>query len=625
MSRHLEPQPAPERVRRVIPARKRPAPRLTLVSALLGITFSAAPARAEKVVYVDVTHASASDTGPGTANLPYRSISEALAANPEPGVTVIVLPGVYRERVMVPASGTAESPVVIRAMGNAVVDASEDMSWSGWFTQLSGDAWVAPVVGVRPKQVFADGARLTESAQPEPALVEAGSFGWFQGVGLVVNVGGGNPASHALAVSMRSHGFLLQGRNHVEIDGFTITRAGDKGIEVLGGAGVKLRNNTVSQSFSAGIAVTNASGVLVQGNHVSGNNHHGIEFRAGVTGSLIEHNESFANAHAGEAWATGIYLANSPGNTIQDNLVHENQDSGLEIQTGSNDCLVRQNVSWSNGDHGFALLYVTGTTLLNNSAWGNATEGFSVEGTSTGTHLYNNISVNRALAPESYCLYVDASSLPGLDADHDIYWNIADLPPVKLGPSVYRTVLDMQAATGMGQHSFGADPRFVNAFEGDFHLKSDSPAIDAARTDLPGWMETDAEQHWRIDVPATPNTGSGTVPFADRGALEYQGVTLSVGEGGPMREVKVRAAYPNPSRRGVTFALELPTAARVGLSVFDVLGREVWSDDRERPAGHSEVAWGLGDRSGGRVPNGLYLARVNRGGESNAVRFVVVQ
>jgi hypothetical protein len=83
--------------------------------------------------------------------------------------------------------------------------------------------------------------------------------------------------------------------------------------------------------------------------------------------------------------------------------------------------------------------------------------------------------------------------------------------------------------------------------------------------------------------------------------------------------------YPNPSRRGVTFTLELPVAARVELSVFDVLGREVWSEERDRPAGSSEVAWGLSDRSGARVPNGLYLARVNRGGESNAVRFVVVQ
>jgi len=625
MSRQLEPHRAPEGVRREFPPRQRARIGLMLVSVLCWTSFSVPAARAERFLYVDKAHPSASDTGPGTANLPYRTITEALVANPDTGVTIIVRAGVYRERVAIPVSGSKTAPIVIRAAGNTVVDAADDMSWPGWFTQLSGNAWVASSVGFRPKQVFADGARLLESAQTDPALVEAGRFAWFAGVGLVVNVGGGNPASHALSVTNRTHGFLLQNRNYIVIEGFTVSGAGDKGIEVIGGTGVKVRNNVVTKSFAGGICLDNCSGALVQGNRVSDNNHHGIEFRAGVTGSVVERNESFANAHVGEAWATGIYLANSPNNVIQDNVVHENQDSGVEIQSASNGCLVRQNVSWSNGDHGFAMLYATGTVLLNNSAWGNATEGFSVEGNSTDTHLYNNISVNRALAPESYCLYVDASSLPGLDADHEIYWNIADLPPVKLGLTVYRTVADMQAGTGMGQHSFGADPRFVNAFAGDFHLRSDSPAIDAARTDLAGWRETDGELHWRIDVPATPNTGTGSIVFADRGALEHQGATLSVDAAGAMRDVTVQAAYPNPSRRAVTFALELPTAARVGLSVFDVLGREVWSDDQDRPAGRSEVAWGLSDRTGGRVPNGLYLARVNRGGSSNAVRFVVVQ
>jgi len=158
---------------------KRRRTKLVLVSALLGIAFSTTPAWAEKVVYVDVMHPGASDSGPGTTNVPYRTITEALLAHPDTGVTVVVRAGVYRERVMIPASGTPTSPVVIRAMGNAVVDASDDMSWPGWFTQLSGNVWVAPVVGVHPKQVFADGARLGESVQSDPALVEPGSFGWF--------------------------------------------------------------------------------------------------------------------------------------------------------------------------------------------------------------------------------------------------------------------------------------------------------------------------------------------------------------------------------------------------------------------------------------------------------------
>jgi parallel beta-helix repeat protein len=89
--------------------------------------------------------------------------------------------------------------------------------------------------------------------------------------------------------------------------------------------------------------------------------------------------------HQGEAWATGIYLAGSSGNRIENNRLHDNQDSGCEIQSGSNDNVLSQNIAWSNGDHGFMQLYSTGTLMLNDVAWGNHTEGFSVEGASTGT------------------------------------------------------------------------------------------------------------------------------------------------------------------------------------------------------------------------------------------------
>src|SRR5689334_24823566 len=34
--------------------------------------------------------------------------------------------------------------------------------------------------------------------------------------------------------------------------------------------------------------------------------HHGIEFREGVTQSLIDDNESFGNSHVDVSWATGI-------------------------------------------------------------------------------------------------------------------------------------------------------------------------------------------------------------------------------------------------------------------------------------------------------------------------------
>src|SRR5262249_5549142 len=260
-----------------------------------------------------------------------------------------------------------------------------------------GDVWLAAGVSWTPQNVYADGQRLQTSSQA-PADVGSGEWLYVPGTGLYVNVGGGSPASHAAPVGRGPPGFPVGGGSNLLIGGFTIQRAEDKGVEVINASRVVVKRNEVRQCGSGGIAVRASSGVQVFGNRVSDSNHHGIELREGVTNSIVDENESFANVHAVVSWATGIYLAGSSDNLIENNRRHDNQDSGCEIQTGSNDNVVRQNVAWSNGDHGFAELYATGTLLLNNTAWGNHTEQYSVEGGSTGTRLYNCLAVSRSLS-----------------------------------------------------------------------------------------------------------------------------------------------------------------------------------------------------------------------------------
>src|SRR5437867_9002261 len=91
----------------------RPAARISLavLAALSGLLVAGVCAGALRFVttavayYVNNGSASCSDTGAGTTDQPYCTITAALAAHHDPGTTIVVMPGRYREQVTVPASG----------------------------------------------------------------------------------------------------------------------------------------------------------------------------------------------------------------------------------------------------------------------------------------------------------------------------------------------------------------------------------------------------------------------------------------------------------------------------------------------------------------------------------------
>ncbi len=70
-----------------------------------------------------------------------------------------------------------------------------------------------------------------------------------------------------------------------------------------------------------------------------------------------------------------------------------------------------------------------------------------------------------------------------------------------------------------GEGNLNADPRFMNAAGGNYHLLPDSPCIDAA--DGTRSPATDMDGTPRVDDPNTDNLGIGP-PWADMGAYEVQ-------------------------------------------------------------------------------------------------------
>jgi parallel beta-helix repeat protein len=511
--------------------------RFVAIAAIVWLVVSTASLGA--VFYVDGASPACSNAGPGSTTVPYCTISAAAAAHNGAGVTILVRPAVYKETVtLTGSSGAAGNPFIIQAatppMGTpaATLEGSDDFTGSGLWTLSSGNVYLAPSVTWSPVQVFVDGVRLAVSTAA-PASMPAQTFQFVSGTGLYVNIGGGNPGTHTTLVGHRLYGFRLSGKSYVRIEGFTILRTDDRSIYLSSSSNnCEIKSNTVTYAGSHGIGVTTSNGVLVEHNTVGYSGDHGIYLTNGDTGCIVQDNESFGNARPLVRAANGINLTSSSGNLIQRNRLHDNQDTGEQINSGSNNNISLQNISWNNGDHGFDHLTSTGSIHIGDVAYHNYKDGFSFEGNSPGSTLWDAIAVDNGLTTAEFNLWVDAASSVNFHSDYDIIWNSTSQSPIKIGSATgstqYATIAAFRLATGNETHGIQADPQWVNRAAADFHLLTNSPAVDSADSSVGNWPPTDAENHARVDVPSVPNTGAGPVPYADRGALEYIACSVEI-------------------------------------------------------------------------------------------------
>jgi hypothetical protein len=123
-------------------------------------------------------------------------------------------------------------------------------------------------------------------------------------------------------------------------------------------------------------------------------------------------------------------------------------------------------------------------------------------------------------------------------------------------------------------------------------------------------------------LPSLATYMSSRAPFLD---IEWS-VTSSVPHGdlalgGP----RMAPCSPNPLRASTTLRFTLPEAGPGRLEIFDIAGRLVRRlVDRPLPGGAHSVTWNRCDDTGNRVAAGVYMARIDAAGLSDAIRLVVV-
>jgi parallel beta-helix repeat protein len=332
-----------------------------------------------------------------------------------------------------------------------------------------------------------------------------------------------------------SSGFSISGRSYVSVQGFNVTGTNADGIVAKNSSNITIRGNHVSfagqpvQGKTAkGIRLDGTTDSVVSTNTVDHNTDYGIYLVSGSTRDQVLGNRVFQNARVFERAASGIRLHSSPGNTVSSNVSHDNEDSGIECVTGSNNTLVVNNVTYANGDHGIDNLAATGQRIIANTVYRNVTAGINVEGTSTGATIANNVSVDNGIAsPRTRSnIRVDSASTSGTTMDYDlVYLSSPDV--LLIWNSVnYTSLAAFKSATGKETHGIQADPKWASAGGGDFHLTAGSPGIDSANSGASGHPSADADGNPRLDDPTTANTGAGPRSYDERGAYAFDGGEL---------------------------------------------------------------------------------------------------
>jgi len=279
------------------------------------------------------------DGNPGSMSKPFKTISAA-AAIAQPGDTITVHEGIYREKIAPPRGGTSDKKRIVyqAAQGeNVVIKGSEVIKgwqpvgngiwkielansffgdYNPYALKLTGN-WLAYGKWHHRGDIYLNGKAFLEKEKEEEVAAAAGS--WFcrtdeNTTTIVANFGKSNPNKETVEINVRQGLFMpeISGLKYITVDGFHFLHdasnwgAPNKKFQP-GAVGTRMgkcwiiQNCTITDCRCVGIILGGAPGVQYDdidayGDHIIRNNiirrcgQSGIAGYRGATRSLIEGN-----------------------------------------------------------------------------------------------------------------------------------------------------------------------------------------------------------------------------------------------------------------------------------------------------------------------------------------------
>lgn len=369
---------------------------------------------------------SASDENAGTAAAPLATIGRA-AELAEPGDTVRVHAGLYREWVRPARGGTAERPIRYEAAAGQRVIVSGAEPWRADWRPVPGhaglfEASLGELSGGPFRRLIRDSrgggtqGMLILDDRPLPEAISLEALRSTPGAWLSINgrdlwlhwAEDEAPPAEGWQVTTRGRLFAGQrrGLDHVHISGLTFQHAGNDAsfpqvgaVSTRSGRGWVIEDCVIRWNKTVGLDCGqetppsarhnlpnlhrdqdhddwNPGGHLIQRNHIHDNGQCGIAgYRS--PGTRVRHNRVERNGHAIPGFETaGIKFHFLDRGIIEDNLVLDNRGPGIWLDTGYAGATVQRNVAVGNEvagvmvELGHGHVAVTGNVLLANQGAG---------------------------------------------------------------------------------------------------------------------------------------------------------------------------------------------------------------------------------------------------------------
>ena len=452
---------------------------------------------AQNNYYVSTT---GDDTNSGSFSSPWRTIQHGVNQL-MPGDTLNIKAGTYEEKIEINVSGTPNAYITIKNYNNdnVVLDA---INFSNSDAIIWTDRSYLRIIGLHLTnniKNYATGFEIQGSAhdiefinnkisnirfssQQNPTVTPSKNA-------VPLNIWGDNATDSI-------HNILIKGNEIFNnMTGYS---------ENLTGGGnftnFIFEDNIIHDNTNIGIDVTGHYGVCPNPALDQGRN------------GIIRNNIVY-NCRAYYSTAAGIYVDGGKNIIIENNTSYQN-GYGIEIgceEDGTTDrVIVRNNLIYNNHDAGIAIGgydsnttgNVTNTKVYGNTFYKNDTED-NYNGEILLTQLDNCHITSNIFYPTNQSVLLEASrNQSNFEFNYNLIYqdNGTENIVVETPAGSYNTLSDYYNASGQGMQNIFGNPLFVAPLQGDFHIQSQSPAIDNGNPNLTiDPNEVDLDGQIRID------------------------------------------------------------------------------------------------------------------------------